>query len=153
MLKEKTAKGSKEVGELVGTATKRVEDAKATLQRVMKENSRLEGIQEAQVVKIKKLEASLKVMEQEMREVESSAESRVKATALKAMDNFWASIEFLDEKATTVSKAMKDFRSSTEFHDENIDFTIAAYDEGIKFAQNKVIAYFLNWTWAFWMSS
>lgn len=98
---------------MVDAAIKRVEDAKATLQRAMEKNSRMKGIQEAQAIIINKLEASLEVVEQEVKEVESDTESRIKAIS---------------------SKAMKDFQASTKFLDVKADFAYIAYGEGVKFA-------------------
>lgn len=54
-----------------------------------------------------------------MKEVESGAESRIKAAASKAMEEFWAFAQFLDEKA---------------------NFAFDAYDEWIKSIRNKVAA-------------
>lgn len=54
-----------------------------------------------------------------MKEVESGTESRIKSTT---------------------SKAMEDFQASTQFLDEKVDFATKAYGKGIKFTQNKVTA-------------
>lgn len=58
----------------------------------------------------------LKAAKQKMKELERSTESKIKATALKAMEDFKMSTQFLDKKA---------------------NFATATYSEGIKFAHNK----------------
>lgn len=91
--------------------------------------------------------------EEEMKEDEGGIEGKIKVVALKVMEDFQVSIEFLDEKAITASKAMKDFRIFEDFCDENDDFTTAAYYEGVKSARNKTLPSVLDWTWASWMNS
>lgn len=118
MLEDKVTKGNVEAGHIIDIVTKRAKDAEATLQMIMEENSWIISVQEAQAVRIKKLEALLKVAEQKMKEVESSAKSTIKAIALKAVE---------------------DFRASTKFLDEKVNFAFDAYGKRIRFAQNKVI--------------
>lgn len=118
MLKDKVTKGNVEVRKIINTIIKRAEDAEVALQRAM-ENSKIKSIQVAQAGKIKKLEASLMAIEQEMKKVESDVKSKIKAITLRAMENIQASTKFLDKKA---------------------DFAFDAYGEGIQFSRDKVIA-------------
>lgn len=99
------------------------------------DNIRLEAIQESQAAKIRKLEATLKMTREEMKEVD---EGRIKVAALKAVEDFQTSTEFLIEKHAITSKAMEDFQASEGFCDEKVDFTTATY-EGMKDAREKVI--------------
>lgn len=92
------------------------------------------GIEEAQMMRIKKLETSFKLTEKEMTEAESGANSRVKAIVLKAVEDFRASTKFLGEKTTITLKALKDFQESIEFCVEKADFVTTPYREGINFA-------------------
>lgn len=62
------------------------------------------------------MEAPFKAAKQEMK-IESNAESRIKATFSKAVENFWAYDRFLDEMA---------------------DLTFDAYNKGIMSALNKI---------------
>lgn len=65
--------------------------------------------------------------------------SRVKAVALKAIEDFQSFIEFAMEKKTVAAKVVKDFWVSKEFQDEKANFAITAYEEAMKDAQGKVI--------------
>lgn len=51
---------------------------------------------------------------------------------MKAMEDFQASTEFLDEKVAVTSKAMEDCRVTEDFHNEKADFATADYNEGVK---------------------
>lgn len=106
MLKEKLAKWNMDANQKINDSKKRDEDSEAALQRAIEKNVRLEGIWESQMNIMKKLEAVLKAIEEEMKEVDAS---KVKATTLKAMEDFRASTKFFDEKVNAASKAMGDF--------------------------------------------
>lgn len=63
MLINKVNTGTVEAEKRVNAATKRAEDVEAALQREVEENSKIKGIQEVQVGKIKMLEALLEKTE------------------------------------------------------------------------------------------
>lgn len=80
------------------------------MERVIEDNSRLRGIQEAQSKKIKELETLMErseakavVVEEITKEAESSVEDRVKVAAVKAIEAFQASEEFCDRKVKFAS--------------------------------------------------
>lgn len=112
----------------VNATTKRAEDAKVALQRAMKENYRLKGIQEAQSKKIKEVKAKVMMAEEKIKEAESSIKDKVKAAAIKAMKSFRASKELHGEKANFVSdtydteKQIIQDKVATRYPELNLDF-------------------------------
>lgn len=67
-------------------------------------------------------------------------EGRAKAIALKAIEDFRTSTNFLVKKISTTTKVIEDFQASTSFEDEKANFVVTAYKEAIKNTKDKVMA-------------
>lgn len=79
----------------------------------------------------------LKAMEDFLTFVEVLIE---KATVTsKAMEGFWALAKLFNEKAIATSKAIKDFQVSEDFWNKKVDFVIATYDDEVTSTQNKIV--------------
>lgn len=72
-----------------------------------------------------------------MKEVD---EGKARAIAMKAIEDFQASTEFLAMKTATTIKAVEDFRTSMELEDEKADFAVATFKEAIRLFMDKVMA-------------
>lgn len=83
----------------------------------MEDNSGLKGIKDAKVIRIRKQEASLKVAEEEMKEIKGGVKRKFMIATLKGME---------------------DFQVFEDFHDEKVNLAIATYNERAKSARNKV---------------